>query len=51
MNVFFFTMDMDQAFEEIKWIYGPDENLPYIYPLTTNTVANRLGEQKKKNFS
>lgn len=22
------------------------ENLPYIYPVTTNTVANRLGEQK-----
>lgn len=25
MNVFFFTMD--QAFEEIKWIHDPDENL------------------------
>lgn len=25
MNVFFFTMA--QAFEEWKWIYGPDENL------------------------
>lgn len=53
---FFFFFAVDQAFDELKRINGPDENLkcsenlPYIYPVTSNTVANRLKEQNNLFF-